>query len=70
MRDREREREREIDWLTDLSNLEQKEAWSTCAKSTNKGVSLCSKGVTQTQQQRPQLPTVALNWQTSKHKGA
>ena len=36
----------------------QKETQSACAESTNKGVNPRSKNIKQTQQQRPELPTV------------
>ena len=36
--------------------------------STDKGVNQCSKDVTQTQQQRPESPTVTLTWHASKCK--
>ena len=41
-------------------NLKQSKAQSACAESTHKGVILRSKDVTQTQQQRPELPTETL----------
>ena len=44
------------------------EAQSARAESTHKGVNQRSKYVTQTQQQRPESPTVALTWQVSKYK--
>ena len=37
--------------------------------STHKGVNQRSKDVTQTQQQRPDLPTVALTWHACKIQG-
>ena len=36
--------------------------------STHKGVNQRSKDATQTQQQRPESPTVTLTWHASKHK--
>ena len=35
---------------------------------THKGVNQCSKGVTQAQQQRPELPMVTLTWCMCKYK--
>ena len=49
-------------------NLKQNEAQSVRNISANKGVNQRSKDVTQTQQQRPESPTVALTWHASKHK--
>ena len=40
------------------SILKQSEVQSACAESTRKGVNQRWKGVTQTQQQRPESPTV------------
>ena len=52
---------------TDSLNLKQNEAQSTCAESTNKGVNLRSKYITQVQQQRPESPTVTLTWHACKY---
>ena len=41
---------------------------SSSPKSTDKGVNQHSKDVTQTQQQRPESPTVTLTWHASKYK--
>ena len=49
--------------LAVYQNLKQNEAQSACAESTNKGL----KDVMQTQQQRPNLPTVVLTWHASKY---
>ena len=51
-----------------IHNLKQNEAQSFCTESTNKGVNLRSKDDTQTQQQRPESPTVTLIWLASKYK--
>ena len=46
-------------------NLKQNEAQSACAESTNKGL----KDITQTQQQRSNLPTAVLTWHANTYKG-
>ena len=43
-----------------IHNLKQNEAQSFCTESTNKGVNLRSKDVTQTKQQRPESSTATL----------
>ena len=49
-------------------NLKQSAAQGASAESTHKGVNQRSKDVTQTQQQRPELPTVTLTWHASTYK--
>ena len=51
-----------------MYKLKQNEALSARAESTQKGVNLHPKDVTQTQQQRPESPTVTLTWHASKYK--
>ena len=46
--------------------LRQKETQSACAESPNKGVNPRSKDIKQTQQQRPESPSVTLTWHVSK----
>ena len=36
--------------------------------STNKGVNWCAKDITQTQQQKPESPTITLTWHASNYK--
>ena len=52
-----------VDWLCFV--LKQNEARE---ESTRKGVNQCSKHVTQTQQQRPESPTVTLTRDARKHR--
>ena len=49
-------------------NLNQNEAQSARAESTHKGVNQRWKDVTQTQQQRPESPTVTSTWHAIKYK--
>ena len=48
-------------------NLKQNEAQNACAESANKGVNYHSKYVTEVRQ-RPESPTVTLNWHACKYK--
>ena len=50
-----------IDFLL-LWTLKQKETQSACAESTDKGVNQRLKCITQGQQQRPESPTVTLDY--------
>ena len=52
----------------DRHSQKQDEAQCACVESTNKGVNVRWKDVTQTQQQRPESPTVTLTWHASKYK--
>ena len=52
-----------------MYRLKQNEALSARAESTHKGVNLHPKDFTQTQQQRPESPTVTLTWHASKYQG-
>ena len=52
----------------DYDNLKQNQAQNARTETTLKEVNQRSKDVTQTQQQRPELPTVTLTWHASKHK--
>ena len=49
-------------------SLKQNEAQSTRADSTRKGDNQRWKDVTQTQQQRPESPTVTLTWHACEYK--
>ena len=51
-----------------MYRLKQNEALSARAESTHKGVNLHPKDVTQTQQQRPESPTVTLTWHARKYE--
>ena len=52
-----------------MKTMKKNEAQSAHAESTHKGVNQHSKDVTQTPQQRPDLPTVALTWHACKIQG-
>ena len=49
-----------------MKQSETERGQSACSEPINKGVNYCSKDVTQTQQQRPESPTVTLTWHASK----
>ena len=51
-----------------LQQMNKKSIVGMNLESTHKGVNQCSKGVTQTQQQRPESPSVTLTWHASKYK--
>ena len=53
-------------WSFIFHSLKQNKTQSACAESTCKGVNQHSKDVTQTKEQRPELPTVTLTWHASK----
>ena len=54
--------------LDSVQKSEKERGPEISVESTHKGVNQRSKDVTQTQQQRPESPTVTLTWHASKYK--